>query len=160
MSQDAVEPSGESAATVEAVQGSPGFDERFLGEILGPMAVFAEGEGGPPEGGGMPLGEPLKGHGLAGLGTVDQVAFVVEWVHRIRDCHVGDKRFARNRKSPPGLPVVRAFLRQKHGPQAAPVNGLSPKQESLQHRQITQFTLFRLGLASTILRSAEYCATT
>ena len=65
-------------------------------KIFGPVAIFAKSEGASPQVCYVLLGESLEGNRLAGLGTVDQFAFIVlGLLHCIGDSPVAAKRFTR-----------------------------------------------------------------
>ena len=108
--QNAVQPGGEPATTVEAGQGSPRFEQRLLRKILGPVGIPAENQRAAPQTRGVLLGEPLEGNRLASLGTVDQLAFVVfARVHGTGDSLLAAERFTArtvflqiSRGAPPG----------------------------------------------------------
>ena len=92
--QNAVQPRGEPATTVETRQASPRLDQRLLRKILGPMAIFAKGHRASPQRRRVLFGELLKSRRLAGLGTGNQLALVVfVCVHRTRDSHIAAERF-------------------------------------------------------------------
>ena len=82
------------AATIEACQRLPRFDQRLLHQVLGPVAILAKGERTAPQARSVLFGQPLKRSRLPGLGTVDQLALVVcGCVHDTGDSPVPAKRF-------------------------------------------------------------------
>src|SRR5262245_28599625 len=94
VAQNSVEPAGESATAIEACHGLPRGDQRLLHEVLGPLAIPAQGERTAPEARRDLFGQSLKGNRLPGPGTVDQLALVVcGRVHSTGDSPVRAKRF-------------------------------------------------------------------
>lgn len=101
MPEDAVKPRRESTPTIEAADRPLGFEQRFLGDVLGELPVAAESERAAKQRLGVLLDDLLKRPLLADLSPANQLAFQTCVAH----VHVDDSPAAAK-----GFTEIRRFL--------------------------------------------------